>query len=216
MTSVGVIAWTLAGAVIGAGAQVLARRWMPRPDHRRLLELAGAVATGSLFALLAWRLGAQLPLFAYSWLAMVSVPLATIDWAIRRLPTTLILTGAGGMITLLCVTAGLDHDLAALLRALTGTVVILALYGALYVAIPGQFGGGDLRLGGLLGCALAWLGWTTLATGTLSGWVAAALALLVQRAAGGRSASNASLPLGPFLIIGAFAAVLTAPASASV
>lgn len=207
MTSVGLTTWALAGAVIGTGAQVLARRWTPRPGHTRLLELVGTVATGALFALLAWRIDAALPLFAYSWLAMVSVPLATIDWATHRLPTTLIVIGAGGLITLLGLAAGLNHDPSVLLRAVTGAVIVIALYGALYLAVPGQFGGGDLRLGGLLGLALGWISWTAVLTGTLLGWLAAAIAVIALRIIQGGEHSR-DVPLGPFLILGTFVTVL--------
>jgi leader peptidase (prepilin peptidase)/N-methyltransferase len=64
----------------------------------------------------------------------------------------------------------------------------------------------------LLGLALGWHGWTALLTGTLLGWLLAAISHLVRRAAG-QTRGDVAVPLGAFLIAGTFVALLTSPIS---
>ncbi|WP_285746417.1 prepilin peptidase [Lentzea sp. NBRC 105346] len=168
-------------------------------------------ATGVLFSALAWRVGAEPDLFAYSWLAAAGVQLAALDWKTRTLPTKLIWPSGVVLAALLTLASALDRDVYSLIRAGAGMVALLAFYGTLYFLRPGQLGGGDLRLGGLLGLALGWLNWSAVITGTLLGLVAAAVALLVLRVPR-QSDHDGVLPLGPFLIIGALAIVLASPA----
>ena len=68
----------------------------------------------------------------------------------------------------------------------------------------------EFRLGGLLGLALGWAGWTALLSGTLLGWCAAAVSLLVFRMAR-RVRHGGYVRLGPFLLAGALAALLIQP-----
>jgi leader peptidase (prepilin peptidase)/N-methyltransferase len=170
------------------------------------------VTTAILFVVLAWRIGPEPDLFAYSWLAAASVPLAAIDWKTRQLPTKLVWPSGIVLAVLFGVAAAVDRDAYPLIRSAAGMVVLLGFYSAIYFFQPGQMGGGDLRLGGLLGLALGWAGWTAVLTGTLLGWFAAAIALLVLRLVRRRE-PHRDVPLGPFLIIGAFAAVLASSMS---
>ena len=75
----------------------------------------------------------------------------------------------------------------------------------LALAFPGQLGLGDVRLGGLLGGYLAFLGWPDLVSGTLLGWVLAAVAMGFRRPS---STRRRLLPLAPFLFAGTLVAVL--------
>lgn len=165
------------------------------------------VGTALLFAALAWRTGAKPELFAYSWLAAISVPLSAIDWRIRQLPTRLIWPGGLVLVALFGVAAAVNRDAYPLMRSFAGMVVLLAFYGAIYFLRPGELGGGDLRLGGLLGLALGWIGWIDVLAGTLLGWLAAAIAVIALRAVR-RIEAGRDVPLGPFLMIGTFVTVL--------
>jgi leader peptidase (prepilin peptidase)/N-methyltransferase len=160
------------------------------------------IIAGALFAALAWRFGEVPSLLAYSWLAALGVLLSAIDWKTKQLPSRLIWPGGVVLVALFGLSAAVDHDPWPLIRAILGALAALTFYVVLYVLRPGQFGGGDVRLGGLLGIALGWLSWSALITATLVGWLAAAVAMLVIRALR-RPPSNSSLPLGPFLVGGA-------------
>ncbi len=79
-------------------------------------------------------------------------------------------------------------------------------YLLLGLAFAGQFGIGDVELGGLLGLYLGWIGWSALVTGTLLAWVLAAAAIPLRRVIGGKATGD--LPAGPFLVAGALVVVL--------
>ncbi|SEP53392.1 leader peptidase (prepilin peptidase) / N-methyltransferase [Amycolatopsis saalfeldensis] len=169
-------------------------------------------ATGVLFSTLAWRIGSEPALFAYSWLAAAGVQLAAIDFKARTLPTKLIWPTGILLALLFGLAAVLQHDAYPLIRSAAGMLALLTFYGALYFLRPGGLGGGDFRLSGLLGLAMGWAGWTAVLTGTLLGWLAAAIALLVLRIGRGSDASH-DIPLGPFLITGTLVAVLASSMS---
>lgn len=212
MNAASIAGWGLAGLIIGLGMRMLVQRVvaLPTVTHRVAPPAAMELATAVMFSSLAWRIGAMPELFAYSWLAAIGVPLAAVDWRTHQLPTRLIWPGGLVLIALLVVSAAVDGDAYPLVRSLAGMLALLAFYGAIYLVRPGEMGGGDLRLGGLLGLALGWISWTSVLTGTLFGWFAAAIAVIVRRA-DPRADAQRDLPLGPFLVAGAFVAVLIQP-----
>jgi leader peptidase (prepilin peptidase) / N-methyltransferase len=75
------------------------------------------------------------------------------------------------------------------------------------VASPGQLGGGDIKLAGLVGLALGWLGWPALLGGAILGFVLAAVASLALLAAR-RVTMRSAISFGPFLLGGALLAIL--------
>jgi leader peptidase (prepilin peptidase) / N-methyltransferase len=215
MTAVNVTGWSLVGLGAGAALTTLAPRAAAPSANGRSCTPRGvlaAVVTATLFALLAWRIGTTPDLLAYSWLAAIGVLLAITDWTAGQLPTKLIVPGYLVLIVLLAISAALDHRLYPLVRSVGGMVALLVFYGVLYLVFAGQLGGGDLRLGGLLGLALGWAGWTALLSGTLLGWSAAAVSLLVLRMTR-RTPHDGYIRLGPFLLAGALAALLIQPTS---
>ena len=205
---VGLLAWGILGFVVAAVMRRLVRRRPPVPGEAvaslRLPRPLEPVVAG-LFLALAWRTGELFVLIAYSWLATIGALLAVIDWRIRRLPTKLIWPSCVVLLILLSLAALMNRDASALIRSVEGAFVVLGFYGLLYILCPGQLGGGDLRLGFLLGLALAWTSWTTLLVGTLGGWLFAAISVLLLRCTARRPDS---VPLGPFLVCGAFLALL--------
>jgi leader peptidase (prepilin peptidase) / N-methyltransferase len=213
MTPATITGWSLTGLGTGAALAALAphatsatgRSCAPR-------AVPMAVITAALFAILMWRIGTKPELLAYSWLAAIGVPLAIIDWTTGQLPTKLIVPGYLVLMLLLALSAALDHRLYPLARSVGGMVALLLFYGALYVVFAGQLGGGDLRLGGMLGLALGWAGWTAVIGGTLLGWSAAAASLLVHRITR-RGPRDSDIRLGPFLLAGALTALLITPTS---
>jgi prepilin signal peptidase PulO-like enzyme (type II secretory pathway) len=72
---------------------------------------------------------------------------------------------------------------------------------------PGQLGGGDIKLAGLAGLVLGWLGWPTVLFGAALGFVLAALASLVLLAAR-RITLRGAISFGPFLLAGALLVIL--------
>lgn len=72
-------------------------------------------------------------------------------------------------------------------------------------------GFGDVKLAGVLGGAMAYLSWGTLLTGSFLAFILGSIVgvLLISL---GRAGRKTAIPFGPFMILGALAAVLGAGA----
>jgi leader peptidase (prepilin peptidase) / N-methyltransferase len=144
---------------------------------------------------------------AFGFLGALGVALAAIDIRVQRLPDRLTLPAYPVLIALLAVAALTGHDVGALVRALLGGLALGAGYLLLAVARPGQLGGGDIKLAGLVGLVLGWLGWPALLSGAILGFVLAAVASLTLLAAR-RVTMRSAISFGPFLLGGALLTIL--------
>lgn len=202
-----------AGAAVGPGLAAMSARvpGVSSGPRRTLLVSAlamlafGAVA-GGLLTDPVRRYG--LPAFLV--LAAAGVLLAVIDSDVHRLPDAITLP-AYPVVAVLLVPASLlgaaSTGWSGLLRAAGGAAVAATVYLLLCLAPGAQLGFGDVKLAGLLGLALGWLSWATLAVGMVLGFAFGAaygLTLLVVRRAGLRS----RIPFGPAMLAGALTAVL--------
>ncbi|MCY3559707.1 MAG: prepilin peptidase [bacterium] len=168
--------------------------------RRRIGAAAVALATGAAGALS----NIEGALFV-AWLAVLSV-LSWHDLRTRRIPTAIVnpATAAG-----LAALAGTAWRSGTPLRLGAAAATAAAAYGTfalLHALNPDGLGYGDVRLVGLLGLFLGWLGPVAMATAALAGAVAAAGAALALSAR--RRDLKATLPFGPFLAAGAAAVAL--------
>lgn len=137
--------------------------------------------------------------------AVVSVVLAVIDVRRRRLPDVVVLPATIAAVLVLSIAAAATGRPA---RAADVALGALGAFGAclmVRLARPEAFGGGDVKLAALVGAHLGWFGSEAVASGIALGFVAAGCAAVGVVAAGGR---GASLPFGPFLLLGAWVRVL--------
>jgi len=165
------------------------------------------LATGVVLALLFGRFGGQPDMLAFCFLGALGVALAAIDLSVQRLPDRLVLPAYPAVIVLLAFAALTGHTEGALGRALLGGLVLAGIYLALALLRPGGIGGGDIKLAGLAGIALGWLGWPTLIFGAALGFIvcgAVSLALIAAR----RVSMQSMISFGPFLLAGALLATL--------
>ena len=165
------------------------------------------VAGATTFGLLAAGLAGDPALPAFLAVAAVGVPLAVIDLISLRLPDPLVAAaGLGALAGLVAATFTLGTP-QPLLRALTGALVCTAAY-VLLALLPGsRLGFGDVKLAGVLGLPLGWLGWPTVLLGLVLPHVVngvVVLGLLLS----GRIDRRTALPLGPALLTGALLAAL--------
>lgn len=165
------------------------------------------LATAGVLALLFGRFGGQPDLLAFGFVGALGVALVMIDIAVQRLPDALTLPAYPVLFVLLAVAALLSHDGAALVRALLGGLALAGGYLLLALIRPGQLGGGDVKLAGLAGLTLGWLGWPALVAGAALGFVLSALASLVLLAAR-RITLHSDISFGPFLVGGMLLAML--------
>lgn len=168
-----------------------------RPGLRWRTAVAGALAAGLLGARIGW----DPALLFLLYLVPVCVALAVVDWHTRFLPTRLIAPSYGVVGALVVLAWLLTGDTSALVRSLVGWVASFAFFFVQWFVYPRGLGYGDVRLSGLLGLALGWLGATPLVLGVLGGFVLGA--------AGGGLLSLLGVfrrrhyPFGPFMVLGA-------------
>ncbi len=160
-------------------------------------------------AALVWRFGWTAPLAAYLYLGAVLTVAAVIDARTLRMPNALLLPSYPVGVALLAVAAGTDGMWWPLGRAVIAMAALAAFYLAIALVAGGhRMGLADVTVGGLLGLLLGWVGWSTLSTGVIFGWVVA-LVVAVWRP-GRRPGRTPAIPAGPCLWLGALIAVLAA------
>lgn len=151
-------------------------------------------------------LAAGLVLIAFLFLAAVSVALALIDIDTHTLPNRIVLPSflVGGVC--LASASALSSDWGALVRAAIGSAVLFLAYAALAFAYPGGMGHGDVKLAGVLGLFLGYLGWSQLIVGAFGAFLLGGLfsvALLALKKANRKS----GIPFGPWMLGGAWLGV---------
>ena len=142
---------------------------------------------------------------AYLYLAAIGIALALVDLDVHRLPDVIVLPSYLAIAALLLI----DWNPHALLRAVEGAAALFAFYYLIAIIAKGAMGFGDVKLAGVLGGAMAYLSWGTLLTGAflafIAGSVVGVLLMMV-----GKAGRKTAIPFGPFMILGAVAAVLGA------
>lgn len=178
------------------------------------------LVTAGFFALVVLRFGpavaaaqdgrvaaiATIELVAMLYLMAISVALALIDLDVHRLPNAIVLPAYPVLAVLLAAATVLSGDWGALLRAALGLVVLGGLYFLLAMAVPGGMGFGDVKLAGVLGLVLAYLGWGPLAVGAFGAFLLGgtfAIGLMVV----GRAKRGSGIPFGPWMLGGAWLGV---------
>jgi leader peptidase (prepilin peptidase)/N-methyltransferase len=170
--------------------------------------VAAELVTAGVFAALAWRFGLHPALVAFCCLGAAGVALAFIDARCQRLPDALTLPSYPAGLILLGIAAattpgGGRHYLVAL-AGLAGGWLLFAVQALIY---PAGIGWGDVKLAGVLGLYLGWLGLGALLAGLVAGYLLAAvtgIALLAAR----RVSRSSLLPFGPFLLAGTLIAIM--------
>lgn len=142
-------------------------------------------------------------LVAFLYLAAISVALAMIDLDTHTLPNKILLPAYPVGAVLLTAAALLAGEPERLLSAVIGAGALFGLYLALALISPGGMGLGDVKLAGVLGLYLGYLGWAPLVVGAFGAFLLGGvfgLILMVTRRAGRRS----SIPFGPWMLLGAW------------
>jgi leader peptidase (prepilin peptidase)/N-methyltransferase len=168
------------------------------------------VTAGLAMAVVAARASSVWELAALAWLVLLTVPLAFIDSAVKRLPNPLTAAALAGPVALLTVAALTGHQPGHLGRAAIGAAALACFYLLLWLIRPGGMGLGDVKLAVSVGLVLAWISWQALITGTLLAFILASvygIALILTRGAN----RGSQLPLGPFMLVGALVAAALMP-----
>lgn len=142
---------------------------------------------------------------ALLYLAAIGMALALIDLDVHRLPDVIVLPSYLVLTALLLI----DWNPHALLRALEGAAALFAFYYLIAVIAKGAMGFGDVKLAGVLGGAMAYVSWGTLLTGAFLAFITGSVIGVLLMSVG-KAGRKTAIPFGPFMILGAIAAVLGA------
>jgi leader peptidase (prepilin peptidase) / N-methyltransferase len=180
-------------------------------DIAALPGLAWKSALASAFAagLVGLRLGWDPALLVWAYLAPVGVALAVVDWRTRLLPTRVIAPSYAVVVVLTLLAAATSGDWDSAIRAGWGWVVAGGTFFVLWFVYPRGMGYGDVRLSGILGIALGYLGWAELLTGVYAGFLVGGVSGLLLSVL--RIVDRKAYPFGPFMLLGALVGVLAGP-----
>lgn len=202
------IALGAALAAIGAaGANPYLRRRVRSTATwtRRWLQVPIAAVLGGL-AVLA---GSPWEFIAFVFLAVGASLLVVVDLADWELPDAITL----GLYPVLAVTLAAASwslgSFAPLVHAGIGAVSMFLLY-FLLARFARDLGFGDVKLAGVIGGFLGWLGLSQWALGFVAAWVSMAVISLLLLASK-RISRQDSLPFGPWMILGAVLGALLGP-----
>lgn len=163
-------------------------------------------STAVLFIVVALLVGFDAPevwtLPAFLYLTAISVALTLIDIDTKTLPNRIVLPSYVVVPALLLLAAWLGDDWSSMVRALIGGTVLWVFYFAVVFAYPRGMGFGDVKLAGVLGLYLGWVGWGALAVGAFAAFVLGGIfsvGLLLTRRAGRKT----GIPFGPWMLLGA-------------
>jgi leader peptidase (prepilin peptidase)/N-methyltransferase len=207
--------------LVGAGVGAWLRGMLARATYRRSPERGRSlprhtwwlvIAVALAWAALTFRFGGYahwslLP--AYLYLGAVGAALAFIDLDVHRLPDLLVLPSYPIAVGLLLVPTVVTGHWGWLLRSMSAGLVLFVVYLGLALVSPGGggLGFGDVKLAGLLGLLLGWLGWGPVIVSVLAafiiGGLIALLLLLAQRAN-----RSSHIAFGPSMILGAWVALM--------
>lgn len=165
------------------------------------------LACGLLFAAIGWRIGWawELPAFLlFGWMLLV---VAVIDLHTRRIPNRLTYPLTPALLVLLTAAALLDGVPGAAVRAVVAGVAAFAVLLVLALINPRGMGMGDVKLAAFIGLGLGYLGWAHVWLGLFLGFLAGGVVAGGALVSGLRTRKD-HIPFGPWLALGAIAALL--------
>jgi leader peptidase (prepilin peptidase) / N-methyltransferase len=205
---VGIVA--VAALVVGPWLARVSVRLAQRDDTATAGPVRVVVTAGLLAAAVAGVLllsGLRPATVALAWAAAAGIVLGAVDLAVHRLPDRVTVPAYAGVATALLVDAAVLDSWGSLVRAGLAAGAAFGLAAGAALLAPEGLDYGDVKLLGLLGLVLGWVGWGALLAGVFLGLLTGAvvsLAMVATRRAGWRTA----LPFGPPLLVGAVLALV--------
>ncbi len=139
---------------------------------------------------------------AVAFLVVIGAWLSIIDIRTHRLPNRIIFPSYPAAGALLILGALSAQDWGRLVSLAGGAAVLWVFYFLLRLVYPAGMGFGDVKLAGVLGLYLGFVGWPAILWGTFAAFLLGGLwgvILIVSR----RGTAKSAIPFGPFMILGA-------------
>lgn len=168
-----------------------------------LVELATAV----LFALTAVRFGVDAALPAFLVFVAALIAITAIDLELYIVPNRVVYPTLFVSVPLLLLAAAVDGEWSPARDAAVGGAGAFAAFLLIHLASPRGMGFGDVRLSGVIGMFLGWLGLWHVALGLFLAFLLASVIGVGLIAVKLRTRKD-HIPFGPFLALGAVLAVL--------
>lgn len=130
------------------------------------------------------------------------VALSLIDLEHKLIPNRILYPFLGAGIVLIAIAAATGPGWGAFGRAAGGAAASFAVFNIIHFISPGGMGYGDVRLSGLIGLYLGYLGWGRIYAGFLLGFLLGAVVGLLLMGLG-KAGRKTAVPFGPFLAAGA-------------
>jgi len=164
------------------------------------------IVTAALFAVTVLTIGTQWVLPAYLWFTGVTVTLTLTDLDHKLIPNRILFPSTAIAVALLGIGALLDGEITSFGRGLLAGLVYFAVLLVIALIARGGFGFGDVKLAAFLGLYAGYLGWGHLLVSLFLPFAVGgiiSILLLITRIKGRKDA----IPFGPYMVIGAYAAV---------
>ena len=190
---------------------VLSWLWLGRRCRHCRTRISGRypvveILVAGLFVVVYGVFGLTFLALAMAYLALISVVLAAIDLDVYRLPDAIVLPAYPAIAVMLTADAALAGEWWPLVRGTIGAFALAGFYFVMLVINPKGMGLGDVKTAGVLGLALAYLGWAQLGVGAFFGPMIGGLFVIVALIRG-RVTRKSRVPYGPALIAGAWVGV---------
>lgn len=177
------------------------------PPPGVLEHVLSVLVTAFLFGAAAVRFGPDPALAAYCVLFAGLVAVSVADIRVGLVPRKLLYPTLVLMVVALVAASAVSGEYHRLLQAAVGGVGAFVVFFIIWFISPRSMGMGDVRLAGVIGVGLGWIGYRQLYLGFLVAFIVGVVIgvakMLVQ--GGGR---KTSLPFGPALAVGAVVGVL--------
>ena len=144
-----------------------------------------------------------LVLVAFLFLAAVSVALALIDIDVHKLPNAIVLPAYAVGAVLLSSASIVSGEYSVLLRAGIAMAALFLAYFLMAFLYPAGMGLGDVKLAGVLGLYLGWVGWGAVTVGALGAFILGGVYAFVL-ILGKRANRKSGIPFGPWMLVGAW------------
>lgn len=164
------------------------------------------VGTALAFVAVAIRFGPTPLTLSLLFLAAASIALTLIDLDVRRLPDAIVLPSYVVTLAGLVATSALSDDWSSLWRGILAGTALFVGYFLVLFAYPKGMGFGDVKLSGVLGLTLGYLGWGSFAVGAFAGFLLGglfAIGLILTR----RASRGSAIPFGPWMLLGTWVGI---------